>query len=354
MLASPAEEVRAAALRAVGSLGTAADVPRLVEALAKPPGAEPPPPRPAWSACAARRSRGQSPPRCERADSPLRIELIGILAARRATDALPSILAAAVDADPKVRMAAMDTLAKLAEPKHAADMLPGVLKADRGAEREAAERAVIRVCGAVKDPDHRADPLLAAWDKLGEDDRTTLLPLLGRLGGPAVRKIVEAAMADRDPRRREAGFRALCNWPDVSVVPRLLDLIQTEGNLEHRSAALRAVIRVAALPDKRTSAQRLDLLKQAMTLATRDEERRYVLARAATVRTMESLRFVAPYMDQPALAQQAAASVVGLAHYRDLRIPNQAEFNPLLDKAIRISKDPKVIDQAQRYKAGRT
>ena len=40
MLASPAEEVRVAALRAVGSLGTAADVPRLVEALAKPPGAE--------------------------------------------------------------------------------------------------------------------------------------------------------------------------------------------------------------------------------------------------------------------------------------------------------------------------
>ena len=69
---------------------------------------------------------------------------------------------------------------------------------------------------------------------------------------------------------------------------------------------------------------------------------------------MESLRFARPYMDQPALAQQAAASVVGLAHYRDLRIPNQAEFNPLLDKAIRISKDPKVIDQAQRYKAGRT
>ena len=59
-------------------------------------------------------------------------------------------------------------------------------------------------------------------------------------------------------------------------------------------------------------------------------------------------------MDEPALAQQACASVVGLAHYRDLRIPNKAEFDPLLDKAIRISKDPKVIDQAQRYKQGRT
>ena len=134
MLASPAEEVRVAALRAVGSLGTAADVPRLVETLAKPPGAEP-------SAAKASlvRLRGEAVSRTiaaeiERASSRLRIELIGVLAARRATDALPSILAAAVDADAQVRMVAMDTLAKLAEPEEAAAMLPGVLKAARGAE----------------------------------------------------------------------------------------------------------------------------------------------------------------------------------------------------------------------------
>jgi hypothetical protein len=191
-------------------------------------------------------------------------------------------------------------------------------------------------------------------DKLGEDQRTALLPVLGRVGGPAARKTVEAAMADHDPPRREAGFRALCNWPDAGVADRLLGLVQSGSDPEHKTAALRALIRVAALHDRRTDAQRLELLQKAMTLATRDAERRLVLARSATVRTMPSLRFVAPYMDQPALAQQAAASVVGLAHYRDLRIPNQAEFNPLLDKAMRTSKDPKVIDHARRYKQGRT
>ena len=126
------------------------------------------------------------------------------------------------------------------------------------------------------------------------------------------------------------------------------------GEREQQTAALRALIRVAALPDGRSNAERLDLLKKAMTLATRDEERKLVLGCCPAIRTMESLRYVVPYLEQPALAQQACVSVVALAHYRDLRTPNQAEFGRALDAVIRISKDAKVIDYAQRYKNGRT
>ena len=202
-------------------------------------------------------------------------------------------------------MAAMATLGKLAEPRHVAEMLPAVLKAGNGPEREAAEKAVMFVCNGSKDADKRADPLLAALDKLGDDERTALMPLLGRVGGPAARKTVNAAMADRDPRRREAGFRAMCNWPDASVAATLLDLVQTAGDREHQTAALRALIRVAALPDGRSNEERLDLLKRAMTLAARDQERNLVLAASAAIRTMESLHFVTPFLEQPALAQQA-------------------------------------------------
>jgi HEAT repeat protein len=354
MLASPATEVRAASLRAVGALGTAADVPPLVQAMAKPSGPEP---AAAKAGLIRLRGRAVSPAiaaELPQAGSPLKTELLAILAARRAKETIPSILAAAVDADPQVRMTAMGVLAKLAEPGQAAEMLPGVLKAASGSEREAAEKAVVLVCIGVKDANHRARPLLAAIEKLDADDRTALLPLLGRLGGPAVAKLVEAALADPDPPRREAGFRALCNWPDASVTGRLLDLVETSGEPQHRTAALRALVRVASLRDKRSDAARLDLLKKAMKLTTRDDERNYVLARCPAIRTIESLRFIAPYMDQPALAQQAAASVVALAHHRELRVPHESEFDRALDAAIRTSKDPKVIDQAQRYKQGRT
>jgi HEAT repeat protein len=342
MLKSHDEPVRVAALRALGSLGDAADVPFLGRSLAAAAGPE---------KAAARdglvRLRGQAVnaaivAELKRADPGTRVELIGVLASRRALDATASLLAAAEDADASVRAAAVAALGQLAGPEHLAAMLHAVLKAQKGPEREAAEKAVMFVCNRVKDPARRAEPLLAAWSKLGEDDRTALLPTLGRVGG------------DQRPQRREAGLRALCNWPDASVATRLLDLAQTAGDAEHRLLALRALIRVAPLPDQRPAAEKLDLMKKAMSLAARDEERNLVLRRCEAIRTIESLRFVAPYMDQPTLAQQAAATVVELAHHRELREPNKAEFDRALDAAIRISEDAKIIDRAKRYKKGQT
>ena len=281
------------------------------------------------------------------------MKLLEVLAARNAKDSGAGILPAAEDADAKVRMAAMTTLSQLAAPEQVADMLRGVLKAAPGAEREAAEKAVMIVCDRNKDAAKRAEPLLAALAQLSEGDKTTLLPTLGRVGGPSALKVVAAAIADQNPDRHEAGIRALCDWPDASAAPKLQELAQS-GDAGQRMAALRALIRVAALPDKRSDADRLNLLKKTMTMATRDEERKLVVTRARAVRTIDSLRFAVPYLNQLALAQEACGTVVELAHHRELREPNKAEFDKALDVVIRIGKDPGVVDRAKRYKKGQT
>ena len=61
-----------------------------------------------------------------------------------------------------------------------------------------------------------------------------------------------------------------------------------------------------------------------------------------------------PYLNQPAFAQEACGTVVELAHHRELREPNKAEFDKALDVVIRIGKDPGVVDRAKRYKKGQT
>jgi hypothetical protein len=233
-------------------------------------------------------------------------------------------------------------------------MVPGVLKAAGGAERDAAERAVMTVCNRITDPTKRADPLLAAMAKLNADDNTALLSTLGRVGGPAALNVVEAAIADKIPRRHSAGIRALCNWPDATVAARLESMTETTRDPSERAQLLRALIRVAALHDERTNADRLALLERAMTLSTTEEERNLVIRRVRTIHTLESLRYVLAFLDKPELAQEACASIVELAHYKELREPNKAEFDRALDAAIRVSKDPVVVDHAQRYKKGQT
>ena len=257
----------------------------------------------------------------------MRVTLLEILAARRAVDTIPDMLAAAVAADSSVRAAAMAALGQLAGPEHVPGLVQGVLRAEPGREREAAEKAVMFVCSRIADGEQRAEPLLAAMGTLNESDRTAILPTLGRVGGPAALKVIEAAIGDSDPELHDAGLRALCNWPDASIAARLTELAQQDEHPEHRTKALRALIRIASLPDGRTDVEKLELLRTAMAICTRDTERNLVLQRATAIRIPETLRFLMPYLDQPAYAQQACQSVVELAHHRSLRDSNKAEFD---------------------------
>ena len=47
-------------------------------------------------------------------------------------------------------------------------------------------------------------PLLKVMSGLSEEEKTTLLSALGRIGGKPALKVIEAALADKDPARSAA------------------------------------------------------------------------------------------------------------------------------------------------------
>jgi HEAT repeat protein len=354
LAASREEPVRVAAIAALGFLGEGADLPALLKLLTGGSTAEQAAARASLVRLPGSSVPGMLAAELKTAKPTLRVTLIGILAARRALETIPQLLAITRDSDPAVRTASMAALGQLAGPEQVPGLLQGVLGAEKGREREAAERAVALVCARIPEAGQQAQPVLAALSKLPKADQTALLPTLGRVGGPAALKTVEAAIAETDSGRHEAGLRALCNWPDASVAARLIELLQTDAHPEHRTAALRAVIRVAPLADGRSDADRLALVQKTMGLCQRASERNLVLQRAAAIRTLDSLHFVLPYLDQPAYAQQACESVVELAHHRELRDAHKAEFERALDQVLRVSQDATVKDRANRYKKGQT
>jgi HEAT repeat protein len=348
------EPVRLAAIGALGFLGEPADSRVLMQLLREGSSAEQAVARTSLVRLPGESVAGMIAADMNQAASPLRVALLEILAARRAVDTIPDMLAAAVAADSLVRAAAMAALGQLAGPEHVPGLVQGVLRAEAGREREAAEKAVMFVCSRIADGEQRAAPLLTAMGTMNESDRTAILPILGRVGGPAALQILEVAISDSDRDEHDAGVRALCNWPDASIASRLTELAQEDEHPEHRTKALRALIRIASLPDGRTDSEKLELLRTAMAACTRDAERNLVLQRASAIRTPETLRFVMPYLDQPACARQACQSVVELAHHRSLRESNKAEFERALDKVIQTSGDATLMDRANRYKKGQT
>jgi HEAT repeat protein len=281
------------------------------------------------------------------------ITLIGVLESRKATTAVPALLTAAGGTDAAVRVAAFNALKTLASPGDVPGMVAALLKTAKGKERETAELAIAAVCSQLP-KEKRAEAVLAAI-KNGKNT-TELLPLLGRLGGPDALKVIREHIAGSDPALRSAALTGLFNWPEATANDDLLALAEKDKEPATKLAALQALIRINCVLVDRTPEERLGVLnvmKKAMPLAGRDDERRALLSGIGFVRHIETLRFVLPYLDDPALAQAACKGVVELAHSKMLREPNKAEFDKALDRVIATCKDKGLADRAKQYKEGR-
>lgn len=346
--------VQAAAVQAIGALGNEADLPMLVGLLSSSVSEL----KTAARACLVQlRGRGTLQAMSNAMASaapPVQITLMEILVERRAAEAIPHLLTSAVAGDSAVRAAAMKALGQIGTPEQLPGMVAGVLRAEPGKEREAAEKAIMFVCQRFEKVDDRSKPLLAAIDERAPADQLSLLSTLGRVGGADALAVIEGKISSANAKEHELGIRALCNWPDATIANRLLELIKSESRPELGAILLNALIRVAPLPDNRTSEDRLELLQTAMKLCTKDSERIQVLKRAPAIRSVDTLRWVLTFFDQPALAVQAHEAVVELAHHRNLREPNKEEFATALDQVLAASKIEVIRDRAQRYKNGQT
>lgn len=351
---SQQEEVRAAVWSALGDLGEAADIAVLVKALGS--GSDP-------ERQAARtgltRLRGAAvnsgiAKESKSAAPPVRTTLLEILATRRAAAETSTFIAASTNDDVGVRVAAVNGLGQVGNPAQLAEMLPAVLKATRGGERDNAERQLAAVCSRIENDDQRADALIAALNKIPAADRDQLLPLVGRVGGKRLINFVADIARGDDPARRTLAIDALSKWPDASPADKLLEIANQTANTAERQQAFQGYVKISATRDHRSDKERLDRMKQAMSQTKTPEEKTFVINRARTAYDVETLRFVLPFVDQAAFAQIACETIVELAHHREVREPNKAEFDKALDLVIKTSKDDEVIERAQKYKRGET
>lgn len=348
------DDVRSAAVGALGKLGEPADLPLLVKSLAAKSDTER---RAAKSSLTRIRGATISTKLAtdlNATEPPVKVTLIEVLAARRARDVMPSLITASVDGNGQVRSAAMNALGQVGRPEQISEMIPGVLKAEKGGERDNAERNVALICSRIGNEDERGDTLIKALASVGTSQTDQLLSLVGRVGGKKLINFVADIATGQNGPRRKLGIDALSKWPDASAADKLLEITKNATEPTERSQAFQGYVKISATRDHRSDKQRLERMKQAMSIAKTPEEESLVLNRCRTAYDVETLRFVLPYIDKAPFAQLACETTVELAHHRELRDPNKAEFDKALDKVIAVSKDPVVVDRAGRYKRGET
>ncbi len=353
-LSSKEEAVRAAALAALEEIGSASELPTLIKALEHGSGPEQQAARTALIRMADASVAKTIAAESKTASPQVRRKMIEVLAVRRASGESPAIIAAATDKDGGVRSAAMNALGKIGQPDQLAAMLPGVLLASRGGERDNAERNIAEVCTRIGNENERGEALIAALGTVDAGQRDELMSLVGRVGGSRLIKFVADIATGSDASRRSFGIDALSKWPDASPADTLLEIANNTKDAGERRQAFAAFVKVSASRDNRNDRQRLDRMKQAMKEARNVDEKTAVINRTRTAYDVESMRFVRAYLDQPEFSQIACETIVELAHHRQVRDPNKEEFNAVLDKVITLAKNEEWIERANRYKRGET
>ncbi len=281
---------------------------------------------------------------------------------RRSLEFTPGFIKVAASPNDPVSLEAFLALQIMATQKDA-DALVALLcktpssKTSPGKLREAAARAVWMSCQKITDPAGRAAPLLVAIKTADAEGKCALLPVLARLGGAESLKAVRHAMQSDNRAVRDAGHRALVNWPDASVADQLLDVAKNGKDATHRIWTLRAYARVVSLPSNRPPQKTFEMLSGAMKLATRPQDKQLIVTRLASVRTPQALAILVSYLDNAELKDSAVPAVFTLAKGLSQSHPDQAKA--ALEKVRPMTKDqataqqiPKVLRDIEARKQG--
>jgi len=153
--------------------------------------------------------------------------------------------------------------------------------------------------------------VVAALPKAGAEPKQALLRILRTFGGPQALEAVRRATKDADAAVRETALRALFEWQSDDALPDLKELARTAPTPTFKILALHGYIRLIQQQDAPPE-ERLAALKDAASLAERDDDMKRVLGALATIATVESLAMVTPHLENRALREEAAAAVVAI------------------------------------------
>ncbi len=339
-----AKDNRLAAIRALAAIGDAASVTALVQLIGD---ADPAVAEASVDGLAGIPGRDANVSALNLLKSPnasRRITGIDLIGRRRMVSAVPELLNAASDPDAKVRSSVLQRLGKLGTPTEIPALIKLLLRSADEQDLDGLAAALSSICTGAGSPASATGQIIAALPEAKPEQKGALLGVLSAVGGENALAAVRGALADSTPAVREAAVRALADWPDAASAPDLVQIVRTAKNNE-RDIAFRGYVRLARESEAKAPAK-LEMLREASTLATSPAEKKLVLAGLGDVLTVNSLQLVTPYLSDAEVADEAGAVAVKIAEKLDAK--NSAEIGTALNLVLKSAKSSPVLDQARK------
>ena len=242
-----------------------------------------------------------------------RVELIRAVRSRRIIAAMPLVFEHTLHADEGIRLASLETLGALADTEMLPSLVLHLLGPLDDAEREAAENAVVELCGRIEDHNDCARPIIEAAPETDSPARVSMIRILGRVRGEGTLPLIRAAAKSSNEDVRDAAVRALADWNSLEVSDDLVALIAEAPTETHRVLALRGYIRLARETDGVTSAEKLAALDRVSGYVNRIEDQRLMLSAFGEVNRLDALARVEEYFGNEELRSEAVIAAIKIA-----------------------------------------
>ncbi len=268
------------------------------------------------------------------------LELAG---SRRMTGSLGAVVSAASDADAGVRRAALKRWGELASPSDVADLLLVLRPVTDAADLAAAEGALIELCGRAAKPEEICDELIGIMSQAQPGQRASILSVLGSVGTANSLPAIRAALSESGE-VRAAAVKALCDWPEATVLADLLTLAKSGGNSE-KSPAFSGYVRLVG-ESSAAPADKVKQLREIASLAGGDADKKLLLGGLGGIVSTDSLKLAASYLSEAALVEEAGAAVVQIAG--KLPATDKEAIGPALNEVLKSVKSETVQTKARK------
>ncbi len=257
------------------------------------------------------------------AASPLLIEIVGL----RRIESTPELIKLSGHTDAAVRHAAFSALGATIGLKDLSVLISQVTAPKHPDDAQAAQQALRAACIRMPEGDACAEQLALAMSTAPAPTKSTLLEIIGAMGGAKSLEILSTAGKAADPQLQDVSTRVLGEWLNLDAAPVLLDLAKTAPEAKYQVRALRGYIRLARQFVK-ADAQRVEMCEKAMEAAQRVDEKKLVLEVLGRTKSMTALRLAVAATENPELREDGAQAALAIAR----NIGDKPEVQELIAK----------------------
>jgi HEAT repeat protein len=339
---SPHQQVRLAAWQALADLSDTSMIPALANAAAKGQEAERQAARDALARIHGPGVREAILAYLKQAETTEKVQLLLALGKRSDTAAAPMLLQYASAQEETIRLAALESLRRLAVADTLLPLLDLIVTSKSDSDRNAALKALVAVCQSSPDKEQTSSRVIEAVNRMPASERRYALPLLLELASPTALTEMLKSAQDSDTQLVRESIRLLTQWPNAAPAEKLFEITRTNSDPSLRTLALRGGITVAGREPDPSS--RLALIQQGLSLAVRTEEKKLALSQLGRIPQSEALEMSLQYLEDPDLVNEAGFAAVSIAE--SLADTNPQLANKVSAEVLTHSKLPAIVKRA--------